>query len=580
MNDRKFPSEPVLYLIALILALAVRLAYLGRYTLTDSEAKLALQALDIVRNNHPLLGDQTAYVQLTSLLFFVFGPISSFIARLVPAVLGSLLVLIPFGFRRTIGRTPALIMAFALVLDPGLLSISRQIGSPVLALAGVWLGVSLGGAGLPILAGVLLGLALLGGSSFWLGAISLLAAWLIARQWIRDALDLPASGGQGDGPVQIQPAPVNFKVLGASCVVTILAVGSMFFIYPSGLSGIFESLRSFFTGWVSSTGVSPSMLLVTLLIYQPFALVFGLWGMVRGWRDQNPIDRSLSVAAGLSLFVLLIYPSRQIADLGWVLIPLWGLAAREFSRHLSAARSERLPAAGQALLAIIMGAFTWLNLMNLVNSIGNAQTTGIYGGFIIGAFLLVGMTSVLIAWGWSWRVVRLGLVWGFTGLMVIYLGSAATAAGRYREIIALNPWVPDANLPRADLLMNSIDDFSRWRTGVIDNIDVVVVGVPSPGLRWLLRNYPDVKYSSQLVTSAKPSLVITSKAQEPALAASYRGEELTWYESPDWSIMLFGDYLHWIVYQSSLTSKTTIVLWARSDIFPGGAAGLQQGTTP
>lgn len=580
MNDRKSLSEPVLYLIALLLALVVRLAYLGRYMLTDSEASFAMQALAIVRNNRPLLGDQTAYVQLTSLLFFLFGPISNFIARLAPAVLGSLMVLIPFGFRRYIGKTPALIAAFALVFDPGLLAISRQIGSPVLALTGAWLCISLGTASLPILAGILLGLALMGGSGFWLGAISLLAAWLITRQWIQAYRDAQASDEQASGSGQGAPASLNFKTLGGACVITVILVGSMFFIYPAGLNGIFESLRVFLSGWITASGVTPSMLLVSLLIYQPFAIVFGLWGAARGWRNQDPVDRTLSVVAGIALFALLIYPSRQVADLGWVIIPLWGLAARELSRHLSALRSERIPAAGQAVLAAIMGAFIWLNLMNLANSIGNASTTGIYTGFIVGAFLLIGMTSVLIAWGWSWRVVRFGLVWGFSGLMLLYLGSAATAVGRYREIVALNPWVPDATIPRADLLINSIDDFSRWRTGVVDNIDVTVVGVSSPSLHWLLRNYPDVKYSDQVTASSQPSLVITAKAQEPALAASYRGEELTWYQSPDWSIMLFGDYLHWIIYQSSLTSQTTVVLWARSDIFPGGAAGVNQGSTP
>jgi hypothetical protein len=135
-------------------------------------------------------------------------------------------------------------------------------------------------------------------------------------------------------------------------------------------------------------------------------------------------------------------------------------------------------------------------------------------------------------------------------------------------------------VPHANLILETIDNFSRWDTGVVDDLDVQVVGVPSPSLQWLLRNYPGAQFTDQLSSATSPTIVITAKAQEPALAASYRGEELPWYQLPGWSQMLPGDYLGWVVYQTSITTKTSIILWARSDSFPGGNQSTQQNVNP
>ena len=576
MKIQKPLNEPVLYLVALSLALIVRLMSLGKTMLTDYEAGLALQALAVVRGGHPLIGDQPAYVQLTSLLFFLFGSGSQFLARFWPALLGSLVVLIPIGFRGRIGKIPALILAFGLALDPGLLAMSRQVGSPILAVVGLWLGISLGTSGYIGAAGILLGLALMGGPSFWLGSIGLGTGWLISRQFVAGANGLENEYEHNGRPVVTKPLmKLLFYGLG-----TILLIGSLFFNYPRGLSGIFEGLRSFLAGWASSSAVSPFTLLLALVVYQPLAFFFGLWGTIRGWRRMEAVDQTLSVIAALSLFLVLVYPARQIADLSWVLVPLWGLAAREISRHLEANRNELVPAVGQAVLALVMAVFIWLNLTGLVMSIGNTQSTNLYTGFILGAVLLIILISILIGWGWSSRVARFGLVWGLTGALVLYSGSTATAVGGYRDTYTSNLWLRDASIPRADLLLDSVNNFSRWQTGVVNNLDVQVVGVPSPALQWLLRDYPGARFSDQLSVSLQPSLVITAKAQEPALAAAYRGEELTWYQSTNWSLMLPGDTLRWIVFQTSMSSKTSIVLWARTDVFQGGAAGNKQNVKP
>jgi len=110
-------------------------------------------------------------VLLTGLLFFLFGD-SNAIARLWPALAGSLLVLLPWTFRGYLARYPAgriagLVLAFGLALDPGLVAASRLAGGPMLA-AGfglLALGFAYDRRSLPF--GILGGLALIGQEFEW-----------------------------------------------------------------------------------------------------------------------------------------------------------------------------------------------------------------------------------------------------------------------------------------------------------------------------------------------------------------------------------------------------------------------------
>ena len=133
---RPINLEQVLALLAFALALAVRFLNLGAFPLSDSEAGWALQSLALASSSTSasqlIIGPQPAYIFLTTWLFALFGA-PDFLARFLPALAGSLLVLVPFLFRRQLGRPVALIAAFGLALDPGLVTVSRQAGGPMMA---------------------------------------------------------------------------------------------------------------------------------------------------------------------------------------------------------------------------------------------------------------------------------------------------------------------------------------------------------------------------------------------------------------------------------------------------------------
>ncbi len=130
---KPFRHQTALYVAAFLLALALRLIRLGTWTLTDTEAQWALQALGVAQGLHPALGSQPAYVLLTSIIFFFYGSGTNFLARFVPALAGSFLVFVPLLFQERLKPRPGLILAFFLAFDPGLVALSRQAGSSILA---------------------------------------------------------------------------------------------------------------------------------------------------------------------------------------------------------------------------------------------------------------------------------------------------------------------------------------------------------------------------------------------------------------------------------------------------------------
>ena len=111
MNSPRLKYEGWLYWLAFLIALGLRIVQLGAAPLTDSEAQLALQALHIAQGKEILIGSQPAYILFTSIIFFITES-TNFAARILPAIVGSLLVFTPLYFREKLKPRAALVLAF------------------------------------------------------------------------------------------------------------------------------------------------------------------------------------------------------------------------------------------------------------------------------------------------------------------------------------------------------------------------------------------------------------------------------------------------------------------------------------
>jgi len=562
--SNRLSIERLLFFLIVSLALALRLLNLGATPLAEGEAGLALKAFDVARGERAALDPQPGYVALTGAVFALFGS-SEFAARLWPALVGGLLVLAPFFFRRILGREAALILALGLALDPGLVALSRQADGPMMALGLTMLTLGLAFNGSLALAGVAAGLALLSGPALLPGLLALLIAGGIS--WA-----LAGSGGLTLPAWQSKNSPRSGLL---TALLTLVVAGTLFLRFPEGLSAWLAGLPAYLSGWAQLPSIPVLRLLAALAVYQPLPLVFGLIGAVRGWLRADRLAQGLSLWLGISLVLAVIYPARQVSDLAWALLPLWALAARELSGLLIASSDYPVVSLGQTALIFVLLALIWMNLAGLGQSVPEAQGNLIRLAVIGGVLGLAVVTTSLVGLGWSWRAARQGLVWGLCAGLSVYTLAGMWGASQLRVPGRIDLWTPVPESADVGLLMKTLSDLSSWHTGEVASLDVTLA-VDSPALRWVLRDYPSlsvVPEGDKLLTSGSPSIVVTRQSvEEPSLAASYRGQDFALDAYPGWAGALPPNLARWLVFRLAPLQEEQVILWARVDLFPGGSA--------
>ncbi len=556
---RRFRYEPLLYLLAFALALAVRLINLGTAPLSDAESTWALQALGVAQGARPLLGSQPAYVLLTSVLFYLVGGGTNFLARLVPVLAGSALTLAPALFAHRLKPRISVILAFMLALEPGLVGLSREAGSGMLAVSSALLAWGLWENRKAAWAGICAGLALLSGPLLWPGLLGLAITWLISQAF-KIGRSAPA-----DETVSPQPRPWSTALWFG--VATLVLGGSLFFLAPNGLSAWASALPDYVAGWVRPTGMSADLMLFSLVAYEPLAIILALVAGVRGWLQRSRRVMLLSLWALVALLIAVFYPARQIGDLAWMLIPLWSLAALELARDLNLFPEERREVLGVVALTLVILVFVWINFTGLLQTAPGSPQATLRAWLLFGSFFLFLVSILLVAVGWSIRSARYGAIWGVTLALGLYSLSAMTSAAGLRRIPdSVDLWRPGSNLPEAQLLLQTVDDLSDWSRTNINAQPVTIAGINSPALQWLLRGHA-VYQTTGADISGQPPILITVDKQNPALAAAYRGQSFVWQQVPQWSQTGIDDWIRWLGFHQVVQNPLKIIVWVRTDLF-------------
>jgi hypothetical protein len=565
--------EHSLYALAFILALGVRLFRLGALPLSDEEARWALQALSIARGEPFAMGPQPLYVVLTGLLFALFSA-GNFLARLLPALAGAGLVLLPLFHRGWLGRYASLILAFGLALDPGLLAASRMAGGPLLGLVFGLAALTAWYAQRSVATGVFGGLALLSGASILHGAIALVLAWLLSAR-----LEMKfRPGGAMAFEVPSSEEGMQLSIMLYWLAGTVLVVGTLFLRLPQGLGALAGTIPDYLQGWVTASGVPSLRLPVALLVYQPLVLIFALVATARAWSPGSArfsYLKLLSLWAAFALLLSILYPARQVIDLVWVLVPLWALASVELVRQFSRTQNQNTfyVSAGQAALIFLLLVFAWLMVANLGNPRVLVTPEILQNALVLifGALLMAVLSSALIGLGWSWETARRGVLWGLTTSMVVWMLSGAVGSTQLRRGAEQELWVRSPMIAQADLLLSTLSDLSAWQTGHQFAIDISVT-VDAPSLHWTLRDFYSASYRNALSLESRPSTIIAYLGQEsPAVAASYRGQDFAWQTYPLWQGVLPDNLPLWLAFKEAPQQHTQIILWAREDIFPDGS---------
>ena len=600
MKDNKPTIEVALYSLAFLLAMVMRLYQLGAANLSEVEAGWALQALGLARGGVVTLGPQPLYVLLTSLLFSIIKD-TNFLARFFPALVGSLIIWLPFCFRGWMRDSiwlhrAGVVMAFGLALDPGLVSLSRQAGSLMPALAFSLFALASIYNRRFVWVGVCAGLALLSGAAFLQSLLILGISWglysLIRRR--------PVESDQEENSGEITPDAIpaaSIRVGVIAFLLTLLFVGSLFLRHPQGLGALADTLSAYLKSWVSSSGIPILRLPASLLVYQLIVVIFAITGALRAcfghWDDRQSrlLMVGLSIWAIIALLLPLLYSGRQVGDMAWALIPLWALASTEISRAflLDEDMITRLVAAGLGLFMLILAVVGWMNLLPMASGQETIIVLPIFGTqvnvvvnwvIIFGAFILALVALLLVIAGWSTQSAGLGIIWSLCAVLGLFLISNAWGMSIVRQNGVQDLWSVAPSTGQAEQFITTLSDFSSWNTGLRDQL-VVVSLADSSALRWALRDYPNAHFEASLSTTESPPVVITLKgSEEPKLAQNYRGQDFVWHLYPGWQGVFPPNFINWLAFRQAPLSEDQIILWARSDIFPGGGTGTTGSAVP
>jgi hypothetical protein len=578
--------------LAFMLGLVLRLARLGAIPLSDAEAAWALQSLNLVRGLPVEIGPQPGYVNLTALFFFILQS-SNFAARLLPALAGSALVLAPLLFRERLGEKVTLALAFALALDPGLVALSRQAGSPILAVTTLILAWGAWRNGFLRLAGFLAGLALLSGSSLWFGALGLGLALLLARAFAPE--------------ISFKFEKEHVRPAALFALGTYLVLGSFFLLAPGGLSASLASIPAIFTALQELTDVTALRMLSALVFYQPLALILALVQLGRLRSQRNAMVIFLGFWLFAAILLALAYPARQISHLAWALIPLWVLATLEVVRWVQPIkpviemRAERIPESlhlnedafvspadqptsfnihpvkvsdgiwetlGMAALTLILISFAWLNFIGISLHTFDQPTLQLRWLVTIGALILLALSAILVAFGWSTRVAAYGTLWGSLTALSLYSLAMTSFSANLHPAPSVEMWPDGPQAIPAPILLNQIDDLSEFSHGSAQALKITLIGIESPALNWLLRDW-QLSEAQALSIASSPDLLITNQSfTGPELETAYRGADFLLRLYPGWNQATSAEWLRWIVLHELPQGQEPVLLWARSDLFP------------
>lgn len=547
----------LLLIIAFVCALLLRFVRLGATTLTDYEAQQALQALNIVNGHSTIIGGQPGYVGLTSALFFLFGG-SDFFARLWPAFFGACLVLVPFLFRKHVDNTIGIILAFLIAFEPGLVALSRSADGAMITITTLLaaIGFLLNKKMLP--AGILFGLSLICSEKFWPLVVVISTAWLLINvPFDSKTLSLKTIEKK------------NWWVLILSAVITVVLISTQFFIVPNAISGIGTGLVNWLRTWRQTGTMAISTFLIILLVTQFPAIILGIWAILNGIKKKTRLTSFLGLLWGIGLILGILNPSHNAWTMVIFNLPIFVLASIQTKNLLEGfIFQSKIVTLIEAVVTFSLILFSILNFLNMINF--PPADSIMLRNRLIGTFLPLALLiafTMLLAWGWDVVSTKSGLLIG-VGLMffALLIGSGWKAAGLgskpENELLANSGYISG----KTDLIQ-TMSDVARWNNGVATSIDVDLAGLDSPSLVWLLRDFEKVTSDSTFPVNETPSLVISGVQSMIQTQALYRGQLMVWSVQPDYSQMVWQDWVKWSFVRNIPQYKEQILLWVRNDLF-------------
>jgi len=516
--------EVALYAALAFSAFLIRFLTLDGVPLNTAEAQQAIASLDFVRGVPTLFTGSPLLFTGNAILFALFGA-TDLAARLLPALFGSALILLPALFRHALGRHGALIASTLLVFSPSLVFFSRTTNGSIMAITCALAALGFGWRYLVErqprhlnLAAILAALALLSAREVWTVVVALVLWRILSRFTFRTS------------------RTTHYAIL--FFAITLLLTATTFTLRREGLGAAFDLFGAWLGGLQPSIAITDPLYL--LLIYEPLILFFGIAAIIQfalnPTTDEMPSPLTLfALWSGIAFVLYSIGADKNPARIVALTVPLGLMAGWYLGLWLerAAASTERETFLAQelplGLIALIIAAFLFIIIAELATrgSVNAADVLATAAGVRnASGFLVIMLITLALATMSFLIIVSVGLPRALDVGLAIVLAILAIwtirqmtmlnfpAGGALNEQEYLVTRVASANV--RDFVFD-VKDISRWRANDSHTLNIVADESLGPMLAWYLRDFRNLNFSARpTIAPNTQALLLPITAPPPA----------------------------------------------------------------
>lgn len=505
--------EVALYAAAFALGLGLRLLALGRWPLQYEEAGLALDAWRFARALPSTLRGHSPLLFHGSALLSFLTDGSDELARSWCVLFGSLMVLLPYGLRRHVGRIGALAVSALIAISPSLTYFSRSVdGSIIVAFCALGLLVTLADAwprprSLHLVAvSGLLTLALLSGPSAYTLLAVLLTFLILMALYARFRDSGPLEELRGAWLAVRADSPAWRRALGLSLVL-FLGVGMAFTFNLAGLQMALDQLGQWM-GAFQFLGGSPWYLVALLLcFYAGLPLILGLVGLLLT-RDRGDVWSMLLRYWFVFTLLFSVVPGyRPPSSVLLVLLPLFVAAGWALDRL------------GSNLLEVVHSPWLWALVATSLLVFGAAYIQFMHYLSFPQSSHLLRLAALAV-----FLVSSYALVWSLSGsqvplraaglsLLLFMLLAAIRTEGRLNYAQARSAGEPIVGVATSPEVLELAQEASRLSSQLEGDERVMTLLVSEQlevPLGWYLRSFSQMSYTHTIPAEPEADGLIAS----------------------------------------------------------------------
>jgi uncharacterized protein (TIGR03663 family) len=567
--------EVALYLLIGMVAAGLRFYALGSQPLRASEAAQALTAWRFLGFG---IWDLESDVGFSPLLFLgnVFGfallGANEAMARLVPALSGTVLAVSPYFLRRHLGRRGALVASILLALSPSTLFFSRYLGGQIVVAACI-LAVLIGFFGYldskkPKYAYLTAGALALSLSAdpmvytfvFIFGTFLLLLGLVdrLAKVDMGWSAVLVAWGAAREEKDLLKNSALVL-------VAVLVLVCTAFLLNFAGLPAALDFLPTWLAQLGPQPGTQPWYYYFQLLaLYEPLILVFGLIGLVYHYiRQRDLLTTFLLYWTVAAAVIYALAGQKAPANVLVLVLPLTLLTSLLLGRFWDQLAQTATWGAEGLFAALSLPVVIYFAIQ-LAGYASSGQAVYLYMALV--AFLVL-PTLVALCWMWLGQgpALRCG---GIILALVLAMPTVGLSMGLNYHHAAdpREPMVAEATLPGIVDLVTTLERVSSHQEGDPHVIAVIVEEATGPILAWHLRDFGNTRFVGQLSPSIETPVVITpAEEEEPTLGGSYAGQRFALQATWNPKGLTRTELVRWLLYREAPTpvKSRDVVLWVK-----------------